>query len=121
LNIEEIIAQIDEEISKLQQAKAVLVDVANVGVRQKVGRPKKSSTASKRLSVDPVKRTMSAEGKAKIAEAQRKRWAKKRRSDKKATQASVVKTVTKAAKPMKKPSAKKSVKSTSAKAAASIE
>jgi hypothetical protein len=121
VNIEEIIAQIDEEISKLRQAKAVLGDVATAGVRPKVGRPKKGSIAARILSVEPVKRTMSAAGKAKIAEAQRKRWAKSKRLDKKAAHTSAVKAVANAlgAKPVKrvrKTAVKKAVKSTPVKA-----
>jgi hypothetical protein len=106
LNTEEIITQIDEEISKLQQAKALLL--GNVGVKPRVGRPKKSITVARILSVGPVKRTLSAEARASIAAAQRKRWAKSRKD--------AVKTVAKAAKPVKKAAAKKAVKATPVKA-----
>jgi hypothetical protein len=78
LNTEEILAQIDEEISKLQQAKALLL--GNAGVKRSVGRPKKSAIASRILSVQPAKGVLSAEGKARIAAAQRKRWAKSRKA-----------------------------------------
>jgi hypothetical protein len=91
LNTEEILAQIDEEISKLQQAKALLL--GNAGVKRSVGRPKNSAIASRVLSVQPAKGVLSAEGKVRIAEAQRKRWAKSKRADKKAAHAAAVKSV----------------------------
>jgi hypothetical protein len=71
LNTEEIITQIDEEISKLQQAKALLL--GNAGVKPRVGRPKKITTVARILSVEPAKRVLSAEARASIAAAQRKR------------------------------------------------
>ena len=60
----EILASIDSEISVLKQARALLTGTNN-GARA-VGRPKKR------------KFTMSAEGRAKIAAAQRARWAKQK-------------------------------------------
>jgi hypothetical protein len=119
LNTEEIIAQIDEEISKLQQAKALLL--GNVAVKpNRVGRPKKSPIASRILSVEPAKRVLSSQARASIAAAQKRRWAKKIRSDKKAAHASAVKSVAKAlgAKPVKKAAAKKAVKATPVKVSA---
>ena len=111
MNTEEIITQIDEEISKLQQAKTLLL--GNVGVKPRVGRPKKIVTVSK-----PAKRVLSAAAKAKIADAQRKRWAKSKKLDKKAAHKSAVNVVAKAlgAKPVKKAVAKKAVKATPVKA-----
>jgi hypothetical protein len=103
LNTEEIIAQIDEEISKLQQAKTLLV--GNVGVKpNRVGRPKKSITVSRILSVEPAKRVMSAECRARIAAAQKLRWAKTKRADRKAAKKAAVKSV-----PAKRATAKKVV------------
>jgi hypothetical protein len=106
LNTEEIITQIDEEISTLQQAKALLL--GNVAVKPRVGRPKKSVTVARTLSVEPAKRVLSAEARASIAAAQRKRWAKSRKA--------AVKTVTKATKPVKKATSKKALKATPVKA-----
>ena len=54
-------------------------------MKPRVGRPKKS--------VQPAKGVLSAEGKVRIAEAQRKRWAKSKRADKKAAHAAAVKSV----------------------------
>lgn len=86
-----IIEEIDAEISRLQQAKAILTGTAT---KKAVGRPKKTKPVSKTVAVLPTKRVMSAEGKAKIAEAQRARWAKSKRADRKAAKkAAAVKTV----------------------------
>jgi hypothetical protein len=74
--------------------------LGNVGVKPRVGRPKKS--------VAPARHVLSAEAIARIADAQRKRWAKPRKA--------AVKTVAKAPKPVKKEAAKKAVKATPVKA-----
>jgi len=70
----EILAQIDKEITSLQQAKAILVGT-RAGAT--VGRPKQVQTTGS------PKRAMSPEGKAKIAAAQKARWAKFREAAKK--------------------------------------
>jgi hypothetical protein len=79
MNTQEIIATIDVQISKLQHAKALL---EGTDVKKPIGRPKKIILVTK-----PAKRTMSPEGKAKIAQAQRLRWAKSKKASKKATKA----------------------------------
>ena len=66
-----IIADIDTEISKLQQARALL---SNVAIKKGPGRPK--STKSK--VTKPQKRKMSAKGRAAISAAMKARWAKAR-------------------------------------------
>jgi hypothetical protein len=66
-----IIADIDTEMSKLQQARAILI---SVGVRKGSGRPKSAEpkvTKSK-------KRKLSAKGRAAISAAMKARWVKKR-------------------------------------------
>jgi hypothetical protein len=108
-----IIEHLDAEISRLQQAKAVLT---STDVRKGPGRPKPSKTASKLVSLEPTKRVMSAEGKSRIALAQKARWAKVRKAAKRAantepaTPVKAVKTATavKAAKatPLRKESKK---------------
>jgi hypothetical protein len=89
-----IIEHLDAEISRLQQAKAVLTGTE---IRKGPGRPKASDAASKPGFVELSKRGMSAEGKAKIALAQKARWAKVRKAAKKA--ANTEKTVEKAVTP----------------------
>jgi hypothetical protein len=76
-----IIEHLDAEISRLQQAKAVLTSTDG---RKGPGRPKAIKTASKLVSSEPTKRVMSAEGKSRIALAQKARWAKVRRAAKRA-------------------------------------
>ena len=62
----DILAGIDEEISRLQQVRALLA--GGVGTRA-------SSKTAKKASKKPM---MSAEGRARIAAAQRARWAKQK-------------------------------------------
>ena len=74
MDIALIVAQIDAEITKLEKARSLLADSAQPA-RRGPGRPKKSPVSSA-----PGRRVLSAEAKAKIASAQRKRWAKVRRA-----------------------------------------
>ena len=66
-----IIADIDTEISKLHQVRALLSSVA---IKKGPGRPK--STEPK--VTKPTKRKMSAKGRAAISAAMKARWATKR-------------------------------------------
>jgi hypothetical protein len=69
--IESILAQIDEEIAKLTQIRALL---ATTGVAaKKVALPKAKKTAAKVKG--KKRRTLSPEARKRIADAQRKRWA----------------------------------------------
>jgi hypothetical protein len=61
VNIDVIVQSIDEEIERLQRARSLLT-----------GSPKRGLPAAK-------KRTMSAEGRARVAAAQKARWAKAKR------------------------------------------
>src|ERR1035441_4276542 len=73
-----IISAIDAEIAKLQQARSLL---ANGGKPN----PVTTRKATKKLSVkQPKKRVMSSEVRARIAEAQRKRWAAVKKTTKEA-------------------------------------
>ncbi|HEY6769765.1 MAG TPA: hypothetical protein VI386_33915 [Candidatus Sulfotelmatobacter sp.] len=71
-----IIEHLDAEISRLQLAKAVLT---GSDVRKAPGRPIASDAISKPVAVKLTKRVMTAEGKKKIALAQKARWAKVRK------------------------------------------
>ncbi|WP_074655775.1 hypothetical protein [Terriglobus roseus] len=80
MNTTEILSAIDAEIGKLMQARSILSDYSvPVAIRRGPGRPKKIASAPQRAATVPhvkaVKRGMSAEGKARIAAAQKKRWA----------------------------------------------
>jgi hypothetical protein len=82
MDTKEIIAQIDSEIARLQEARSILSNTT--GTKAKRG-PNKA-----RLAIVPVispKRTMSAEGRARIAAAQKARWAKAKRAAKTAQKA----------------------------------
>lgn len=76
MEVTQIIAEIDAQIQKLQQARALLAD-ASQPVRSGRGRPKGSSngvaTSGKR------KRKLTPEGRKRIAEAMKKRWADRRK------------------------------------------
>ncbi len=75
MNMNEILSAIDTEISKLQQARAILTgysDPIAAPTKRGPGRPKKISSEPAKKS---AKRVMSEEARAKIAAAQKKRWA----------------------------------------------
>jgi len=81
LNFDRMIAEIEQEIAKLNLAKAALVTASTgASTKSKLGRPAKVA------SIDPgtttalkiKKRTMSAAARKKIAAAQKARWAKLR-------------------------------------------
>jgi hypothetical protein len=100
LAIIDVIAQIDAEIAKLQQAKTLLgglptptptptpapaVAVAVAVKSGRRGRPKGSKNAAKAVAVAPAKtagkpkRKLSPEGRKAIAEAMKRRWAEHRK------------------------------------------
>ena len=73
MDIQSIVDSLDQEIARLQQARSILSSIPSVTSSRGPGRPKSMPIAIK------GKRIMSAEGKARIAEAQKKRWAEKNR------------------------------------------
>jgi hypothetical protein len=83
--ISDILATIDREIAQLQQARALLGGGAVAPVKRSPGRPRKS------LVVAPVvakpakkkKRNLSPEGRKRIADAVKKRWAAQKASESK--------------------------------------
>jgi len=78
LNSQEILQQIESEISRLQQVKALLQG-SNHSTQRAVGRPQQSSAAAAAAGAAP-KRVLSAAARKKIAAAQRRRWAKVRKA-----------------------------------------
>ena len=79
----DVIEQIDAEIAKLQQAKALLGGISDALAEQKMkpGRPKGSTNAVKTPAKKTAgKRTLSPEARKAIADAQKKRWAEKRKA-----------------------------------------
>ena len=95
MNISDILAAIDQEVSRLEQARSLLqssngpsVPAAVEGKRR--GRPPGKATKAPVTTEAPVKqtRTMSEDGRARIAAAQKARWAAKKKADTKAAKVS---------------------------------
>jgi hypothetical protein len=84
MNTNDIILTIDAEISRLQQVQALLTQTAgDTPAKRKPGRPPAASGGSTATGVHlavsdskATKRTISAAGRARIAAAQKARWAK---------------------------------------------
>ena len=84
--LQDIIAQIDKEISDLQQAKSRLMGISEPSIPAKKGtrgRPKGSKNTSTKTAAVKVdgrkgKRNLSPEGRRRIAEAVKRRWAERR-------------------------------------------
>jgi hypothetical protein len=79
--IDSVIAQIDSEIERLTQVRALLANTGKASVATHNGRAKK--TAAKRKP--GRKRVLSAEARKRIADAQRKRWAAQKAKSKSKT------------------------------------
>lgn len=84
MGVSEILASVDREIALLQQARSLLAGTAAPAAKKKVGRPRKiaavpKKTATVALVAKPAKkkkkRNLSPEGRKRIAEAVKKRWA----------------------------------------------
>lgn len=79
MEVTRILAEIDSQIAKLQQARDLLSDPVKKAGR---GRPKGSKNhvvASPVAEVAPRKRKLSPEGRKRIADAMKKRWADRRK------------------------------------------
>jgi hypothetical protein len=74
MDIQGIVEQLKQERNRIDQAVAALVGLGSQTARR--GRPPKTSQAVQ--STAPKRRTMSASARAKIAAAQRARWAKQK-------------------------------------------
>jgi hypothetical protein len=79
VEVSRIIAEIDAQISKLQQARALLAGTTAPAPRAGRGRPKGSKNAS--TAAAPRKRKLSPEGRKRIADAMKKRWAERRKQN----------------------------------------
>jgi hypothetical protein len=86
VEVSRIIAEIDGQISKLQQARALLADTATPTAHVGRGRPKGSkngvsiaASASTAAAPTTRKRKLSPEGRKRIADAMKKRWADRRK------------------------------------------
>ncbi|RSL15366.1 hypothetical protein EDE15_0852 [Edaphobacter aggregans] len=79
MEVSRIIAELDAQISKLQQARALLAGASAPVARSGPGRPKGSKNAA--AAAAPRKRKLSPEGRKRIADAMKKRWAERRRQN----------------------------------------
>jgi hypothetical protein len=70
VDVKDILAEIDAEISRLQQARALLGGEAA---------PKRGPGRSKTVSTAPKKRKLTPEGRKRIAEAMKRRWAERKK------------------------------------------
>lgn len=80
MDVSKILSDIDSEISRLQQARAALVGLGGTSTLDKPrrGRPKGSTNAPK----TPAKRqrNLTPEGRKRIADAMKRRWAERRKA-----------------------------------------
>src|SRR5689334_12731997 len=74
MDLSDILNEIDKQIAQLQEARALL---SGSRAPKKIGRPPNVGTATIVVS---RRKPLSAESKAKIAAAQKKRWAKAKRT-----------------------------------------
>ena len=81
MEVSRMIAEIDDQISKLQQARNLLSGTEPVK-RNGPGRPKgsKNATSLAQPSSPGRERKLSPEGRKRIADAMRKRWADRRQT-----------------------------------------
>ena len=88
--ISDILAIIDHEIAQLQQARTLLGGGVKPAAKKAPGRPKKVAAAPKKAAVvapaaakpaKKKKRHLSPEGRKRIAEAVKKRWAAKKAAE----------------------------------------
>ena len=81
MEVSRIIAEIDGQIAKLQQARALLAE-GTAAPRAGRGRPKGSKNAAAAKETPAAgtrKRKLSPEGRKRIADAMKKRWAERRK------------------------------------------
>ena len=83
MEVSRIVAEIDAQILKLQQARALLSGASAPAVRTGRGRPKgsKNGGAAAAAPAGTRKRKLSPEGRKRIAEAMKKRWAERRKQN----------------------------------------
>ncbi|MGA3083035.1 MAG: hypothetical protein ABSD44_16920 [Terracidiphilus sp.] len=83
MGISDILASIDHDIAQLQQARAVLAGVQAPAPKKKPGRPRKVAAAIAPVAAKPAKkkkRNISAEGRKRIVEAVKRRWAAQKKA-----------------------------------------
>ena len=82
MDVTKILAEIDAKIASLQQARSAIASLESgetTGVvKAKRGRPKGSTNAAKPVKTTKKKRNLTPEGRKRIAEAMKRRWAAQR-------------------------------------------
>jgi hypothetical protein len=79
--LKEILSLIDAEIATLKEARALLAASSAVTVaKRKPGRPPKVQPNTAKVATRKKKRHLSPEGRARIAEAARKRWSTQKKA-----------------------------------------
>jgi hypothetical protein len=81
--LSEILASIDREIAQLQKARVLVAGINNSATKRKAGRPKKVAAVVTTAAAKPAKkkkRNLSPEGRKRIAEAVKRRWAAQRKA-----------------------------------------
>ncbi len=82
MNVKKLVAEIDAKINSLQHAREVLLALDDGGDKHRRGRPKgistKASTSTASKAIRP-KHTLSPEARKRIADGQKRRWAKQRK------------------------------------------
>jgi hypothetical protein len=77
MDVSRILSEIDAEIARLQQARSALTAIgANGTVAPRRGRPKGSTNKAQKKS--SRKRNLTPEGRKRIADAMKRRWAERR-------------------------------------------
>lgn len=79
MDVSRILSEIDAEIARLQQARAALTAIGasgTVAARRGPGRPKGSG--NKKEAKTARKRNLTPEGRKRIADAMKRRWAERR-------------------------------------------
>ena len=74
--VKDLIEEIDAEIARLKAARSLLATAPDSEVRR--GRPRKTTETSTPVQPAKKKRNLSPEGRARIAEAVKRRWAKQK-------------------------------------------
>jgi hypothetical protein len=88
MEVSRIVAEIDAQISKLQQARDLLAGTTSKAGKGP-GRPKGSKNLKEAATASaPRKRKLSPEGRKRIADAMKRRWAERRKQAAKAAAAS---------------------------------
>jgi hypothetical protein len=82
--LSDILASIDSDIAQLQKARALLTGASAPAAKKKAGRPRKVAAVVAPAQVKPAKkkkkRNLSPEGRKRIAEAVKRRWAAQKKA-----------------------------------------